>query len=183
MKKGIILYESKYGATKAYVDWLTEMTGFDQLRTKQASVNDIKPYDVIIIAGGIYASGIAGISFLKKNYDAIKHKRIAIFCVGASPYEPNAFRQICEHNQTEALSHLPFYYGRGAWDETKMTRKDRILCKMLQHFVSKQDPSTYEPWQAALMSAVGQTCDWTNQTYLKPLYEWIISEETNETKR
>jgi len=29
MKKGIILYTSKYGATKKYTNWLMEETGFD----------------------------------------------------------------------------------------------------------------------------------------------------------
>jgi len=33
-------------------------------------------YDMIILGGGIYASGIAGLSFLKKNYSAIKEGRI-----------------------------------------------------------------------------------------------------------
>lgn len=29
MKKGVILYRSKYGATKKYASWLEEATGFD----------------------------------------------------------------------------------------------------------------------------------------------------------
>ena len=65
------------------------------------------------------------------------------------------------------------FYGRGAWDEEKMTFKDKTLCKMLQKVVAKQDPKTYEPWQKALMSAVGQKCDWTEKKYLQPLLEWI----------
>ena len=29
MSKGIILYQSKYGATKKYAGWLVEETGYD----------------------------------------------------------------------------------------------------------------------------------------------------------
>ena len=58
MSKGIILYQSKYGATKKYVDWLVEETGFDFIETKKAKVNDLKEYEVIILGGGVYASGI-----------------------------------------------------------------------------------------------------------------------------
>lgn len=29
MKKGIILYKSKYGSTKKYAEWLAEECGFD----------------------------------------------------------------------------------------------------------------------------------------------------------
>ncbi len=173
MKNGIILYQSKYGATKKYVDWLVEETKFEIIVTSKANINKVKQYDFIILAGGIYASGISGLSFLKKNYNDIKDKKIAVFCVGASPYEEKAFKQICEHNLKNDIKDIPMFYGRGAWDEEKMTFKDRTLCKMLQKVVAKQDPKTYEPWQKALMSAVGQKCDWTEKKYLQPLLEWI----------
>ncbi len=173
MKNGIILYQSKYGATKKYVDWLVEETKFEIIVTSKANINKVKQYDFIILAGGIYASGISGLSFLKKNYNDIKDKKIAVFCVGASPYEEKAFKQICEHNLKNDIKDIPMFYGRGAWDEEKMTFKDKTLCKMLQKVVAKQDPKTYEPWQKALMSAVGRKCDWTEKKYLQPLLEWI----------
>ena len=62
--KGIILYTSKYGATKRYAEWLKEATGFDCLETKNTKIKDVVQYDSIILGGGIYASGIAGLSFL-----------------------------------------------------------------------------------------------------------------------
>ena len=45
--KGIILYTSKYGATKRYAEWLAEETGFDCLETKKAKLEDGKQYDTI----------------------------------------------------------------------------------------------------------------------------------------
>ena len=47
--------------------------------------------------------------------------------------------------------------------------------KMLQKAVSKQDPSTFEPWQKALLDAVGQECDWTDPAYLEPLLDFLES--------
>ncbi len=38
MNNGIILYQSKYGATKKYADWLKEATGFDCIETKKADI-------------------------------------------------------------------------------------------------------------------------------------------------
>lgn len=67
MSRGIILYQSKYGATKKYVDWLVEELGYDYVETKDAKVANLLNYDVIILGGGVYASGIAGLQFLKKN--------------------------------------------------------------------------------------------------------------------
>lgn len=67
MSRGIILYQSKYGATKKYADWLVEETGYDCIETKNAKVPNSQNYGVIILGGGVYASGIAGLQFIKKN--------------------------------------------------------------------------------------------------------------------
>lgn len=171
MKKGIILYQSKYGATKKYADWLVEMTDFDCREVSKAALDTVEQYETIIFCGGIYASGIAGLSFLKKNIAKLKDKKILIFCVGASPYDEDALSEIKARNLTGGLQNIPLFYGRGMWDESHMTFIDRNLCKILQKSVAKKDPGTYEPWMKALMCAVGQTCDWTDKSYLTPLLE------------
>lgn len=59
---GIVLYQSKYGATKicrlAYRNHQ-----FSCLEIKKADIKDLAKYDIVILAGGIYASGIAGLTF------------------------------------------------------------------------------------------------------------------------
>ena len=110
---------------------------------------------------------------MKKNIDKLKSKKIAILCVGASPYDEGAFTAIKEYNLTGNLRDIPLFYGRGAWNESKMKFMDRTLCKMLQKSVAKKDPNTYEPWMKALMCAVGQDCDWTDKKYLIPLMDFL----------
>jgi len=44
---------------------------------------------------------------------------------------------------------------------------------MLQKAVAKQDPAEYEPWQKALLSAVGEKHDWTDKKYLEPLLKCL----------
>lgn len=173
MRCGLILYKSKYGATKKYVDWLAEMTSFDVEETKRLNIKDAEKYDTIILAGGIYASGIAGLSFLKKNIKKLRNVKIAVLCVGASPYDKASFDEIYKHNFKEELVGIKCFYARGAWDEEAMTLKDRTLCRMLQKAVAKQDPETYQPWQKALMCAVGQKCDWTDKKYLDEVVRFI----------
>lgn len=173
MEKGIIVYQSKYGATKKYAEWLQAMTDYHCVETSKATVNEVAQYETIILCGGIYASGIAGLSFLKKNINKLKSKKLAILCVGASPYDEGAFAAIKEHNLTGDLRDIPLFYGRGAWNESKMKFMDRTLCKILQKSVAKKDPNTYEPWMKALMCAVGQDCDWTDKKYLLPLLDYL----------
>lgn len=173
MNKGIILYQSKYGATKKYADWLVEITGYDCVETKSIKVAQLQNYDVIVLGGGVYASGIVGLHFLKKNISSIYGKKIAVFAVGASPYDEKAIMQIREMHFKDELSKVPLFYCRGAWDEEKMNFGDRTLCRMLQKAVAKQNPDEYESWQKALMCAVGQKCDWTDKIYLESVLKFI----------
>lgn len=143
------------------------------METKAADWNRIREYDTVILGGGVYASGIAGLAFLKKNITKLSDKKIAVFCVGASPYDEAAISQIRKLHFKDELGKVPLYYCRGAWNEDAMTFKDRTLCKMLQKAVAKKDPDTYEIWEKALMCAVGQRCDWTDKKYLEPLIDDI----------
>lgn len=173
MKKGLLLYRSKYGATKKYVRMLEEELSCDVCDTKSGKGYRPEAYDWIIFAGGIYASGIAGLDILRKNYPLLKGKKLAVLCVGASPYDEKALEEIRARNLKGELQEIPVFYGRGAWDESSMTWKDRMLCGMLQKMVAKKDPASCEPWMKALLSAVGQKCDWTDKTYVMPLVEYI----------
>ncbi len=98
MENIVVLYKSKYGATKKYAEWLAEELSSDIIETKQAGIEQVAKYDTIILGGGIYATGIAGISFLRKHYEKLKDKRILVFAVGASPYDEKAMTAIKERN-------------------------------------------------------------------------------------
>jgi len=173
MSKGIILYQSKYGSAKKYAQWLEQEIGYVLMETKKAELHQLSDFDVIVLGGGVYASGIAGLQFLKKNIGRLSGKKIAVFAVGASPYDGKAIQQIREMHFQNELREVPLFYCRGAWDEDRMTFGDRMLCRLLQKAVAKQNPEEYEPWQKALMSAVGRKCDWTDKEYLDPLLTYL----------
>ena len=173
MSKGIILYQSKYGSAKKYAQWLEQEIGYVLMETKKAELHQLSDFDVIVLGGGVYASGIAGLQFLKKNIGRLSGKKIAVFAVGASPYDEKAIQQIREMHFQDELREVPLFYCRGAWDEDRMTFGDRMLCRLLQKAVAKQNPEEYEPWQKALMSAVGRKCDWTDKEYLDPLLTYL----------
>ena len=171
--KGIIVYKSKYGATKKYAEWLGDETGFDIIEVSDAKVSTLQEYDVLIFGGGIYASGLPVTGFLKKNIKALSDKKIIVFCDGASPYEENAFKAIKDHVMTGELQGIPLFYCRGAWNMEAMNIVDKNICKMIQKAVAKKDPKDYEIWETALIEAGQNTKDWTDKAYLKPIIDEI----------
>lgn len=170
---GVILYQSKYGATKKYAWWLSEETGFPIVETKKAKIEDIRKYDTIILGGGVYASGVAGLSFLKKNIDALQAQKIIVFFVGASPHDENDFQAVVRHNMKDSHRNIPCFYCRGAFDMDKMTVVDRSLCRMLQKSVAKKKPEDLENWEKALMEAENEPRDWTDREYLQPILQML----------
>ena len=138
-----------------------------------AKASDLRQYDLLIVGGGIYASGLAGLSYLKKNPDIWKGKNVLVFCVGASPYEETTFKEIVRHNMKGELSSFPCFYCRGAWNIAQMNFLDRTLCKMLRNAVRKKAPEDYAPWEAALMEAGDENRDWTDKKYLEPILDKV----------
>ena len=172
--KGIIVYQSKYGSTKKYASWISDKTGFECVELKKTNISYVKNFDTIILGGGIYASGISGLSFLKKYYNDLQEKKIIVFCVGASPYEESTFREIIKHNMNDDLSQIPCYYCRGAWDMDNMSFFDRNLCTFLRKAVSKKDEKDYAVWERALIAAGDSKCDWCDQRYIEPILEELM---------
>ena len=100
--KGIILYKSKYGATKQYAEWIAERTGFPCVRTEDADIRTVSEYDTVILGGGVYASGIAGLSFLKKNIGQLKGKKILIKGNHDKQYDMSLFEEITDFKTISA---------------------------------------------------------------------------------
>ncbi len=173
MKRGIILYRSKYGAAKRYANWLAQATGFDCVEIGKADIDAVRQVPAVILCGGIYAGGIGGIGWIQAHWQALQGCKLAVFAVGASPWDADALRELRARNLKPPMEKIPCFYGRGAWDESVMGLRDRVLVKLLKKMTAKQDPAGYEPWQAALMSAGSGLADWTDRAYLRPLLDAI----------
>ncbi len=178
MNTGIVLCRSKYGAARRYADWVAQETGFFLADLDKGEKPDLSPYGAVVLCGGVYASSVGGVSFLKKRAPQLEGKQVAVFAVGASPWDEKSVEELRRKNLTGPLAQVPLFYGRGAWDESRMTLLDRTLCRGLQRAVARKDPATLEPWEAALLSARGTVCDWTDRASLAPLLDYLAGGHT-----
>ncbi len=173
MEKVFVVYKSKYGAAKEYAQLLGKSLNSTPVSIDQAKPQMLNIADTIILCGGIYASSIAGLSFLKKNASLLQGKRTAVFAVGASPYDQTILEELKSRHLSGPLEEIPLFYGRGAWNEEIMTAKDRFLCSMLKKMVAKKPAEQCEPWELALKEAMGKKCSWVDEKYLEPLLNFI----------
>ena len=171
---GMIIYKSKYGATKKYAEWISEATGFPCVPVKDVNIDEASKCDVVIVGGGIYASGFAFTSFLKKNIGKLAGRKIIAYTCGASPYVKEFVDEVIKRNMTGDLEGIPVYYCRGSYDLKSMSFSDRTLCKMLRKSLLKKDPKEMEVWESALVEATdNEAHDWTDKSYIEPIVEAV----------
>ncbi|MBU8578938.1 flavodoxin domain-containing protein [Brevibacterium luteolum] len=173
MSRGIVVYRSKYGATARYAGWLADAVGFDIADVRQADPRQLTDCDTIVHCGAVYATGIAGVRFLRTSLQQAPGTRTAILAVGASPPSDEGLDALRRRNLCGPLADLPLFYARGAWDLSRMSLKDRLLCRILLRSVAKKDPAACEPWEAALIEAGEEPGDWTDRDALTPVIDWV----------
>lgn len=174
--KTIVLYKSKYGSTENYAEWIADALDCEKAETGSIAVEVLIDYDCILIGGGIYASGLKGIKWLKKNFSQLRNKKIAVFAVGASPYNKENADTVAKANLQGEMSEIPFFYLRGKWDEANMTFVDRKMCGMLKKGIEKKPKAELEGWEEALLEASANgsdgCVDWSSKEQLHDLLTW-----------
>src|SRR5690554_1968087 len=122
MNNMVIVYKSKYGSTRKYAQWVAEETRADLFESLEIGPKKLIEYDTIIFGGGLYASGIAGISVITKNFELLKNKRIIVFTVRlASTDRQEVFLPIIEKSFTQEMrGNISFFHFRGGIDYRKL---------------------------------------------------------------
>ena len=86
MRKIVVIYESKYGSTRCYAQWIAEEHMCFLFGGKDFNRKYFIKYDVIIYGGGLYAGGVSGIKFITQNWKLLKNKQVVLYtCRLADP--------------------------------------------------------------------------------------------------
>lgn len=86
---GIIVYKSKYGATRQYARWITEETGFTLREMGKESKKELMAADVVICGGPVMAYSIPVAKWITKKWDLLRNKTVVLYTTsGASPDTP-----------------------------------------------------------------------------------------------
>lgn len=178
MRPVAIIVNSKYGATEKYAKLLAEKTGGDLFDFKEFRPKKLKDYEFIIYCAGIYEGGIANLFTLERSMGALEGKKVAVFCVGASPYVEEEFRALYRKYFDGKLKDVPAFYGRGAWNAEKLSFKDRSLAKLTAGYLRRKEELS--PWEEEYLSFYQGVRDWTDPRYLEPLLGWIKKESSPE---
>ncbi|OQB12394.1 MAG: flavodoxin [Firmicutes bacterium ADurb.Bin193] len=171
----VIIYKSKYGTTEKYARWLAEDLECDLLKVSDAKANHLAQYDTIIYGGGLYAGGVIGFSFIKKNFEKLKDKKIVLFAVGASTQIEKAAEEVTSRNLTEEMrKSIKVFFLRGGLDYKKMNPLDRFLMFTLKTILRAKKADDAD--SMGILATYGKTVDFTNRKSIEPIVAFVKGE-------
>lgn len=195
--KAAVIYAGKYGTTERYARWIGEEVGGDLFPQKECRVKDLEDYDVIVFGGAIHAGAIMGIDFLRKNFGALKDKKILTFAVGLNVFDEEACRECRELNfvkqpsglkrllsggnaaarmsdEEERFSQLPCWFFPGAYDPQKVTGMDKKMMGVVGRMIGGKRQEEITGAERLLLQAIEDGADYVDKEAIRPLIEFLL---------
>ncbi len=172
--KTIVLYQSKYGSTKQYAEWIAAEIGCEAKNAKKVKAEELKAYDAIVYGGGLYAEIIAGVSLITKNFDKLQDKKIAVFTTGITPMEYREYydKMVVEKNFTPEMTEkirMFNYPGKMILKELSLPHRAALI-SLKKLMSGKENPTEMEQLLIKLCDADG---DFSDKNLIAELVEYI----------
>jgi menaquinone-dependent protoporphyrinogen IX oxidase len=174
--KTLIIYWSKTGFVKKYAEWLAEELKADIIPAKEVTKAKLKEYDSYIFGGSLYAVGINGADFIKKNIEELEGKKTAVFATGASLPTKEVIEEVKNKNFTEEEQrYFKFFYLRGGFDYSKLGFKDKVLMGIMKWKLNSKKKKGEEltEEEKGLLAAYEKPVDFTDKDNIKEIVEYF----------
>lgn len=171
-KRIAVIYQSKYGSTKRYAQWISEAVKGDLREGSKVKLTELLKYDIIVFGGSLHAGGIRGIKLINNNFTQLRQKKIIVFGVGASPIREEAINHVLAHNFTREIQEtIHFFLLRGAFNYQKLSLGDKILMNALRLMLKCKKELDEDA--KGLLACFNQPVDWTGEMSIVPLVACI----------
>ena len=170
MKSIVVVYKSKYGATKKYAEWIAESLEAPLFEASSVNPSQLTEYDVVIYGGGLYASGINGVKLVTKN----PCKSLVVFTVGLADPKITDYSEILSKTfSMEQLSEVKVFHWRGGMDYSKLGLIDKGLMAMVKKQAEKKPPAERTSDDQGVIETYGKKVDFTDRSVILPLIEFV----------
>lgn len=174
MERTVVIYESKYGYTRKYAQWIGEALSCPVLERREMHPRNLTQYGTVIYGGGLYAGGISGIKFITKNWGILSEKDVVIFTCGlADPENPeniaNIRKSLGKIFTKEMIEHVRLFHLRGGIDYSRLSVIHRSMMSMLRQMLLKKDDRELSEEDRQVIETYGQCLDFTDHESIRPL--------------
>lgn len=183
--KCLLVYQSKSGYTKRYMEMLAEQIEATVVELKSVNPAVFSEFEAIVFAGGVYAGKISGIKKFVKSLGRIIDKKLAVIAVGASPGSQALRDKLMTANLASDMAvgnlKLEFFYLQGGFDPEKLNYPLKTMLKMVSKGLqSKQlkNPESLTQGDREFLEFFQTVNDHTSAIQLQPIIQYLCEAES-----
>lgn len=173
MKRIAVIYQSKYGSTKQYAEWIAQQLGAELLPRSQVKPADLAQYDVVVYGGGLYAGGIAGADLVLKH----PVKRLALVTVGVGDPKTTDYAQVLRQAFPAGVpDDVRVFHLRGGMDYQRLSFLHRTLMGIIKKLmIDRTPPEKMNDEMRAIRDTYGKKTDFVDKDSIAPIVTYVNS--------
>jgi len=172
--KTLVIYNSKYGHTKKYAEWLAEDLDAAICDSKSLKPNMLNDYDTILFGSSLYAGKCEAANLIAKHFEKIKDKKVALFTCGLVDVTKES--NIREINSSldkvlspEIRSKIKIFHVRGGIDFANLNFIHKSMLKFVYPQYAKKPENERTDFERDFLETYGQTIDFSDKKMLEPV--------------
>lgn len=174
--KGIIVYGSNYGTTRAYAQELAKRTGWPAVDWQQAK--NLAEYETVVYLGGLYAGGVVGLKKVLPQLEQAPKQKLVLVTVGlADPTAPENVANIRASLQKQLPGALyqkaQFAHLRGGIDYSRLNFKHRAMMWAMVQMLQKRPPEQRSAEDREIIRTYNQKVDFTDLDTVERVMELL----------
>ena len=171
MNKTIVFYKSKFGISKDYAYWISNVIDCQVFDYSNITIDTLLQYDTIIFGGDLYANGINDASMITKNFKKLKDKKIIIFTAGlSSSNNPDFFNPSLDMLFSKEMQEkIIFFNFPLSINNPSLGYLNKLILKLFRYVVNKNNLDELTLPEKSFIKAYGHKFDFTNENILTRL--------------
>ncbi len=174
----LIVFCSKHGYVRRYVDILGNALGCDAVPSDKLRAEMLADYDKVLYIGSLKGDQINGLKKFAEFYEIV-YKKLIICAVGLSPFRRHTPRRVKENAVSVAYEKfIPVFYAQGGFDIDELGRLEKFAIswrvKQIKTASVISDEDTF------LMNAIKQPVDEVKIENIQPLIDYLEGKEVDE---
>lgn len=176
--KDIILYGSKYGASRRYAEKLSKQTGIPAISYIEAP--NLSSMGTIVYIGSLYAGGVLGLAKTMKDFSLAEGQKLILATVGLSdPKEAETRENISVSLKRQLpaplIEQAKIFHLRGAINYQTLSLPHRAVMGLLYRSLCKTPAEKLTPENRALTETYGKQVDFLDFSALEPIVQEILN--------
>jgi menaquinone-dependent protoporphyrinogen IX oxidase len=169
--KILIAYQSKYGSTKQYAEWIQKESNGDLVNIENGDKTDFALYDIIIIGSSVRVGNIVIAPFIEGHWSVMKGKKVILFTASGTPPHHPKIQSIYEKSLPEEIrKEIKYFPLHGRISGENLTLWDKFLIAIGK--IMEQDET--------LKKDMGKDFDGVQRENLLPLFEYLKEVRTTQ---